>query len=269
MHQPKETAMCTSLILTLLSGTAFAASGPDLSTSITAPASIQVDSPASYSVKVSNIGNRDASNVSLSIQLPATHTSPSVYVMGDLSSYSGSCVRSGTRLNCSLGTIRKAKSSTVSFTIALPQSSAPIAFSATASISNDVNTGNNSASSTASITYEEIDVDALVGVGPLTVSNNHCTGTGLTAWFECTLFPSSISFHEVEFEAGGTLTIPQEPGYYGYWGQDSLDQLWFEYWYAGAMVASFEGNGVSSGCFEGLTMFYPDNGYVSPYEVCF
>lgn len=64
------------------------------------------------------------------------------------------------------------------------------------------------------------------------------------------------------------MTIPAAPGYYGWWGQDTDDHLWFEYWYNGAMELSFEGNGTINGCFDGLSQFSGST-YVAPYEVCF
>lgn len=250
------------LSVLVLSGSAQAAA--DLTTGITLPASATVDTQATYTVRVNNIGNRDASNVTVSIQLPVTHTSPGVYVMGVLGTRSASCVQSGTKLNCAIGTLRKARSSTVTFNIALPQSSAPLTFAVTATTTSAENsTANNGSSATAALTYIDIPL-----AGDYTVTNDHCTGTNLTAWYECTLFPSSISSHTVEFHADGTLSIPVDAGYYGWWGQDSDDHLWFEYWYGGAMEVSFEGNGTTNGCFDGLTLFN-GSAYVAPYEVCF
>ena len=102
------------------------------------------------------------------------------------------------------------------------------------------------------------------------MTNQHCTGTGLVAFYTCTLFPSSLSGHAATLEADGTISFPAYPsGYSGSWGQDSDDHLWMEYTYNGGVVASFEGNGVDAAaeCFEGLTTF-PGSSYVSPYEVC-
>jgi hypothetical protein len=97
--------------------------------------------------------------------------------------------------------------------------------------------------------------------------NRHCTGTGLTAWYECTLFPSSISQHTAEFHADGTITFPGEPDFTGGWSQNGDDHLAFTYYELGTPVASFEGRGASASCFEGLTAFDPP--WVAPYEVCF
>ena len=96
----------------------------------------------------------------------------------------------------------------------------------------------------------------------------HCTGTGLTAFYECTLFPSSITWHEHVFGPSGTLTIPEAPDYTGTWSQPAPNRLVFRYYdETNALVATFDGLGVDEGCFEGLTTF-PDSEYVSPYSVC-
>ena len=51
---------------------------------IPAPAAQYVYDDTQYGIVVSNIGNQSASAVKLTVDLPATHTSPSTYVMGTL-----------------------------------------------------------------------------------------------------------------------------------------------------------------------------------------
>ncbi|HNC98462.1 MAG TPA: hypothetical protein PLA94_07285 [Myxococcota bacterium] len=251
-------------MLSLLLAT-YAHAKADIVPSFILPASAVADTAATYTVKVSNIGNMNASSVSVSIQLPVTHTSPQVYVMGTLGAYSSTCAQSGTKLNCNLGTINKNTNKTVTFSLALPQNSVALGFSASATTTSAENSiANNSATATANVSYSSY---ALTGT-QVAVTNDHCTGTNLTSYYECTLFPSSISSHNAVLEADGTVTIPGYPDYYGYWGQDTNDHLWFEYWAYGALEASFEGNGVPGNCFDGLTTF-PGSSYVSPYEVCF
>ncbi len=251
-------------MLSLLLAT-YAHAKADIVPSFTLPASAVADTAATYTVKVSNTGNASASSVTVSIQLPVTHTSPNVYVMGALGAYSSTCTKVGTKLNCSLGTINKGTNKTVTFSLALPQNSVALGFSAVATTTSLENsTANNSASATANVTYSSY---AITGTD-VYVTNDHCTGTNLTSYYECTLFPSSISSHDVQLAADGTLSIPVAPSYYGYWGQDSANHLWFEYWDNGVLEASFEGNGVPGNCFDGLTTF-PGSAYVAPYEVCF
>ena len=105
---------------------------------------------------------------------------------------------------------------------------------------------------------------------PVLMNNRHCTGTGLTAWYECTLFPSSISSHQAEFHDDGTITIPGEPDYSGQWTvTTTVDGNFLEFYYEdpSGVVAEFEGWGADAACFEGLTTF-PGSSYVAPYEVC-
>ncbi len=202
--------------------------------------------------------------MTLTVQLPQTNTSPSVHVMGDLGPIDSQCVQNGTQLDCNLGKIKGGKTKTVRVFISLPWSEGSLDFSATAATStNDSNPGNDSDSAVAEVNYRDRVIS-----GPQHASNRHCTGQGLEAFYECTLFPSSISAHGITFNADGSITFDgNPPGYTGVWGQDYDDQLWFEYSLDGHVVASFEGNAVDADCFEGLTHF-PGSAYVAPYEVC-
>jgi len=248
---------------------------PDLSVALQPPGPTQVYAPATYGVTVSNIGRRDAASVSLTIQLPTTGTSPQVYIMGTLGARDSRCsggtnngTAAGTRLVCSLGNLRRSTSTQVSFDIELPEKTGALTFVATASTTTtpETNPGNNTATHDASLTYYAnsvfLDQDA---------TNDHCTGTGLTAYFECTKFPGSISQHLTQFHGGptsGTLSFPGNPGYGGTWDLNG-PVLTFSYTDPGnANVAGFSGRGVPGGCFEGLTTF-PGSPYVAPYKVCF
>lgn len=249
---------------------AFAAA--DLTTSISAsPGTAQVYSTARYTVTVSNIGNKSASSATVRIDLPATHTSPQVYVLGSVGAMSAGCSRTGVTINCTLGSIARNSSRSVFFDIALPVSSAPHVLSATAATTSAENsTANNGASRTASQSFYPATVDATPGA-PVTMINRHCTGTGLTAWYECTLFPSSISAHDAVFHHDGSITFPSEPGFGGTWTLTNtpngnrlaftIDEIGY------GPVATFDGWGADADCFEGLTTF-PGSAYVSPYEVC-
>lgn len=240
---------------------AFAAA--DIKVTIPAPAAAYVYDATSYGVVVSNIGNKTANSVVLTVQLPATHTSPTVYVMGTTSSVDSRCSASGTKLICNLGSMLKLTSKTVTFNIALPEAAEVLSVSASATTTSAENSyTNNSASDTPTLLNDTVTV--LDGDEAI---NNHCTGTGLTSYFECTLFPSSISSHDSVFHGDGTLSFPTEPDYAGTWSQPSSDSLVFVYTYAGDVVAEFEGYGTDTNCFEGLTTF-PGSSYVAPYEVC-
>ncbi len=201
----------------------------DLETTLSLPAAFDVDVSDTVSVTVENVGNGSANSVVVDIDLPETNTSPTVHVMGD---------------------------------IALPQSAGSLDFSATASTtSTDSNASNNADDDSAVVLYPDLAITSQAFI-----INRHCTGQGLEAFYECELYPSSISSHEIILETDGSITFSQA-GYSGAWGQDTDDHLWFEYYYAGMVRLTFEGNAVDGDCFEGLTDF-PGTSYVAPYEVC-
>lgn len=243
----------------LLSSAAFAKA--DLVTTISDPV-VDVDSVGTWQVTVDNIGNRNANSVSLLVQLPETATSPTVYVMGDLSYVDGSCAQSGTELVCNLGRLRKGRSATIEFDIALPQKEGDLEFYAdVATTSREDSTSNNDDLVVATVLYPDEVI-----TGPVDVYNEHCSGQGLTSFYECEVSPGSISSHEATLEADGSISFTYA-GYGGSWAQASDSELWFEYTYSGGVVAEFFGDAVGDGCFEGLTTF-PGSAYVSPYAVC-
>jgi hypothetical protein len=258
-----------ALALVSVSGPALAAS--DLTVTFIPPAAPAVYQDATYTVRVNNIGNQNAANVTLAIALPTTGSSPTHTVLGLLGARSAGCNLSGTSIVCSLGTINKSKNKSVFFTIALPYSSAPITFNAVATTTSSENsTANNSATHTTALTYYSVDVGAFVtqGGGSATVENNHCTGTNLTSWFICTLFPSSITSHTAVYAADGTITFPgEDPSFTGAWSQPNATTLVFDYFDNGTLVASFVGRGVPGDCFEGVTTFVGST-HTAGYEVC-
>lgn len=262
MNPSKMSSLVLAAACFLVAVPALAAS--DVRVVIPAPAAQYVYDDTQYDIVVSNIGNQSASAVKLTVDLPATHTSPAKYVMGTLAGVDPRCVLSGTRLTCTLGTIGKSKSTTVSFAIALPEAAEVLSISAAASTSSSENSlANNSTANTPTLlNYSVAVLDGDLG------HNTHCTGTSLTSFFECALFPSSLSSHDVVFHGDGTLSfIDAPPEYHGVWSQDSADALAFTYFEGDVPVAEFVGHGTSPGCFEGVTVF-PDSNYVSPYEVC-
>ena len=258
-----------AIVAALSASPAWAAPTPDLKVTLTPPPVVHVYQTAGYNVKVANIGNKNAAGVVLSIQLPRTQTSPEVYVMGTLGAYSAACSQSNTTLVCLLGTINKNDSRSVFFDIALPYSTAPILFTATASTATlpEPNQANNTVTYTANpLTYSA----TVTSSGP--AINRHCTGgVSLSSFFECLLFPSSISSHETIFNADGSLTFIDAPATYsGTWtSTPSVNRLQFQYLDGAQLVAEFDGRGVSATCFEGKTTFPLNTAYVSMYQVCF
>lgn len=257
---------------------------PDLEVSILLPTSTpSVKQTARYQVRVRNIGKKNADGVSLTIQLPKTGTSPQVYIMGTLGARDGRCAlggangtANGTKLVCGLNTIfRNGGSTLVYFDLALPEKTGPLVIdaSATTTTTPEPNTGNNSDSETASLLYPDVAVNPDRGA-----VNRHCTGQGLTAFHECTLFPSSIASHSVTLLSDGSISITGEPDYTGRWSQPAPNRLEMRYYLTSNCntsgcsnpEAEFSGRGVNNttaNCFEGLTTF-PGSVYVAPYEVC-
>ncbi len=246
----------------LVSTPAFAASA-DLEVSIPPTAATHVYDAATYTVDVSNVGSRRAKNVSLAVTLPATNTSPTVHVMGELDNVDTRCALVGTELQCNLGNIRKNRTKTISFDLELPEAAAPLSIAATVSASADSNPANDSDSYTPTLLNYSTTIQ-----GGEYATVNHCTGQGLVSFFECLVSPGSLSSHTFTFNGNNTLTFDDAPaGYTGEWEQLSSDSLSMTYFFQGSPVAEFEGYGSSPGCFEGITTF-PGSSYVSPYEVC-
>lgn len=238
----------------------------DVTVNITPPAGVYVGNPGTYQVAVANTGNDRATVVQLTIALPRTHTSPVVQVLGTLGAYDNRCSRSGTNLVCPLGTLNAGSSTNVSFTISLPQSSTPIVVGASVTTqSTELTTANNSDSDTAYLLHPPTTVN----VGDA-AHVEHCTGTGLTSFFECTLYPSSISSHDFTVLSGGLIAFVGAPAsYWGTWSQSAgPDRLALEYYDGTSNVASFSGYAVGNDCFEGVTIFHPASPYVAPYRVC-
>ncbi len=253
-----------SLPVFLFSAAADAASAANIGVSLTAPSGTHVYESGTYSIQVSNTGNRNASNVFLDIQLPETHTSPTVHIMGDLGTYSSTCSLSGTALTCSLGTINKGTSKTVSFDIAMPYSTAALIIDADATTSTpESNYANNSLSYTASPLTYDVPIAA-----PLAVTNSHCTGQNLTSYFECALYPSSISSFDSVLETDGSITIVgAPPGTVGTWTLTAPDALYIEYSDLSGPIGTLDARGVDGGCFEG-PMTFPGSPWVAIYEIC-
>ena len=184
-------------------------------------------------------------------------------MLGTVGAKDARCVTSGNDLVCTLGTIAKGKTASVWFDIALPYSSAPISINASVTTTAKQNSLlNDSDSEVVPLGHPD-----LIIAGGETAYIDHCTGTGLTSFFECECFPSSISSHTHVFNADGSLTVPEDLTATGWWAQPTDGTLEFAYEVYGDEVAYFSGVAVDSSCFEGVTTF-PGSIYVSPYEVC-
>ncbi|MCA9572804.1 MAG: hypothetical protein KC656_33430, partial [Myxococcales bacterium] len=202
-----------SLGLLLLAPTAFAQA--DLEVTITPPSTVPtVYDVARYEVTVANDGRRNASDVELVVQLPETHTSPQVYTLAMVDGHSSACAAVGTTLVCDLGTLRKRRSATVWVDLALPYSSEPMVIEAHADTSSgDSNPTNDDDVLVAQVAYVPVALTA-----PQAVTNAHCTGVGLTSFYECLLFPSSLTAHPATLLPGGVVDLSANgPGVTGQW----------------------------------------------------
>ena len=265
------TAAVGSLLITTTSASAAPPSNnnnkADVTVSITVPTNINVMAAREYSVVVSNTGNRDASDVRLTITLPKTNTRPTVHILGTRGAFDGRCTKTGTNLVCLLDTIRKDRSTTARFTIALPESAAPLVIGAAVTTASDERSDTNN---TASATVSLVHPNTPITIGKTSV-NQHCTGTNLTSFFECTLYPSSISSHSIQFLTGGALALvsPTSPTFTGTWSQAAgTNRLTLEYFDSGSLEARFTGWAVGGNCFEGVTTFFPTSAYSAVYRVC-
>lgn len=237
----------------------------DLSVSISAPSGVHVYEAARYTVQVKNIGKKSSAGGTLTIPLPQTGTSPTTHVLGTLGARSNGCSLSGTNLTCSVPSTGKGVTRSFFFDLAAPQSAAPMQLGASvAPAGADASSANNAATRTLSLLHYDEPIAA-----PVDTVNSHCTGVGLTSFFECELYPSSISFHEITLNPNGSISFdPQWGGVYtGAWTQPTAQELTLSYLEYGSPAASFNGYATGDGCFEGLTTF-PNSQYVSPYQVC-
>lgn len=239
----------------------------DLQVQLSAPSSVQISTATTYVATVKNLGPA-TTNATLVIEFPLTNTSPTVAILGTVTESESACAIGANKITCSAASLKKGKTATFSYSYAAPVSTKSLQMKATVTSSvTDSSTGNNTATVTPNLSYPARAITSA------TVTNSHCTGTNLTSYFECLLFPSSIASHETTLNADNTISFT-EPGYTGTWSQNaaktSLSFSYFEGSGSGAVkIAEFNGfaiNGAS--CFDGLTNFFPASTYVSPYRVC-
>lgn len=258
--------------LAVAPATAEAANGPNLSVSVTPPPATNVYATGRYNLTVANVGNRDALNVRVVINLPSSLTSPNPSIMGTLGARSAGCNVAGQVLTCDIVKIRGGRTAPLFFDMTFPLTTSSLAMPVTASSNPvDLNPANNTATITPNLRTFATDIQAAIANngGPLTADIDHCTGTGLVSFYQCVISPSSISSHQHIFNADNTISFAF-PGYSGVWSQNpALNQLTFTYFEGPDAVADFVGYGVDgTNCFEGITTFYPASAYNSAYSVC-
>lgn len=252
----------------ITAGSASAApSGSDLAPTFVATPT-RVYDVAHYDVRITNTGNRNSGAVNVAIQLPKTNTSPTVTVMGTVSGITGGCSLSGTRILCSIPAgIARNQTAQVGFDIRLPYSTNPLTFRADVTTNNDGNLANNTSTTTASQTNWTVPAPTATTL----VTNSHCSGTNLSSFFECALYPSSISTHQVNFvptsATAGTIDFSPVGAQGTYSGTYAVNgsQLTFVYLQNGQPYGTFSGQGTAANCWEGI-MNFPTN--MAVYKVC-
>jgi hypothetical protein len=229
----------------------------------------QVESPYQYTTRVRNIGNQTAQNVVITVEFPLTNTSPTRYILGKLSAVSassGTCSTAGNKITCNVGNIGNNQTRSVTFTFEQQVSTVAPFMKATATTAslNEVNANNNTLTLSPSVTYP----NNIVTGGIYLVTS--CTGTNLTSFYECERSPGSTQTFEIDLDQSSTLSIPQAPGYFGFWDQNTLlnKSLHFTIDGGSGTEAEFNGFASSGTCFKGITTFPQNPNYNSAYRVC-
>ncbi len=229
-------------------------------------ASPVVESAYQYTTRVKNIGNQTAQNVKIVVEFPLTNTSPNKYILGKLtgvSASSGTCSTAGNKITCNVGNLGNNQTKFVTFTFEFQVATiAPtLKTTATTDSTNEQNAANNTLSFTPSVTYPINELTP----GSYIVSS--CTGTGLTSFYECELFPSSIqTVLGLDFNLGGTLSVTNYPQYTGFWDQAVLPNRSLHFTVTGEL--EFTGFASSTNCYKGITTFPNSTVYNSAYRVC-
>ena len=240
-----------------------AAPRADLQVQLVAPSSVQISTATTYTATVKNLGPA-TTDVGLVIEFPLTNTSPTVSILGTVSESEANCSIGSNKITCLLGSLKNNKTVSVSYSYTAPVSTKTLQMKATVSSSvTDDSAGNNIATVVPNLIYPARAITSA------NVQNSHCTGTNLTSYFECLLYPSSISSHPTTLNSNGSITF-SEPGYTGTWTQNAAKTtLSFEYFDFSGKIAGFEGRAINgANCFDGMTNFFPASAYVSPYRVC-
>jgi Domain of unknown function DUF11 len=261
-----------SLVCLTLASTATLA-GPtvpkaDLAVTLEAPPSVDISRPNSYLVTVINRGPQTSATITARVTLPLSNTSPQVFPLGTVSGLDSRCKMVNNALSCTLAGLRKGWSTTFSYTYAAPVSTKTLQMTASASSATvDPVAGNNSASVVPNLVYPSRPITSA------NITTRLCTGTGLTSFFECAAFPSSIMSWAAALQANGSIVF-SNTSYTGTWSQNSartsLKMELFDN--SGAVpvkVSEFNGWAINgANCFHGMTTHTSSSTYVSPYEVC-
>lgn len=228
-----------------------------------------VESPYQYTTRVRNVGNQTAQNVQIVVEFPLTNTSPTRYILGKLSAVSassGTCSTAGNKITCNVGSIGNNQTRSVTFTFEQQVATTAAFMKTTASTTstNEQNAANNQRTLNLTRNYP---VNEVTGGRYLVTL---CTGTNLTSFYECEMSPGSTQTFEMDLNSGNTVSIPQDPNYFGMWDQNTLlnRSLHFTVESGMGIEAEFNGFASSGTCFKGITTFPQSPNYNSAYRVC-
>ena len=225
-----------------------------------------VESPYQYTTRVKNVGNQTAQGVIMTVEFPLTNTSPTRHILGKLTGIQasgGTCSVVSNKIVCNFGSLsnNQIKYVRFNFEFQVATTAPTLKSSVTTTSTNEVNAANNTRSFTPTITYPINELTA----GSYIVSS--CTGTGLTSFYECELFPSSIqTVLGLDFNLGGTLSVTDYPQYTGFWDQAVLPNRSLHFTVTGEL--EFSGYASTTNCYKGITTFPTPSAYNSAYRVC-
>lgn len=229
-----------------------------------------VESPYQYTSRVKNIGNQTALGVTLTVEFPLTNTSPNRHILGKLTGVQasgGTCSIITNRIVCNFGNLshNQIKYARFNFEFQVATTAPTLKSTATTTNGNEVDSANNTRSFTPTPRYP----DNIITSGNYIVTS--CTGTNLTSFYECELYPSSQQSFDMDLNLGGTISIQQAPGYTGLWDQNGLPAnktLHFTIDGGSGTEVIFNGFATSGACFEGITTFPQSSNYNAAYRVC-
>lgn len=265
----KKNITLLSFVLVLIAAataSASAAPKPNLRVTMTGPNTIAPYSPYQYSVTVKNIGNAPAANVKVIVDLPETDTSPQKFILGTLSGFNPTNCQVITRkLHCTTsGNLGNNQQRVYTFNLALPVSSKVLQLRATGSTTtpNEQDALNNTATKTPAFNYPALPFAG----GNVLISS--CTGTNLSSFFECELFPSSQQHHIFTLHPDTSVEVYGQ--FVGNWDQNAgTNRLHMLMNDGMGTIVDFDGYASNGTCFEGKTTFTPNpGGYMAIYKVC-
>jgi hypothetical protein len=148
---------------------------------------------------VKNVGTSNAQNVTIEFDLPQTNTSPNVYLLGEVGAIHRRCAVNGTSVVCPLGRVKPGKKKTRWIDVSFPVTTQTVVVFATV---NSTNVATVTAWDKSYLGTWDTPISA-----PAAAHNKHCSGQGLTAFWECIVTPASTQNHDIQFETNGSISF--------------------------------------------------------------